>query len=324
MEEVKLVQGRWQRPVAAYTADEAMKLAQIFWAGGVYPRGCGRVEAVAAIIIFGSELGVPAGQALSQIYLCNGKPTTWGRLPFGMVRRSGFLESYSEQIEHAGTEMAIATFTAKRVGQENTITRRFSYADARKAQLFNKGGKPGPWDCHTDHMLLLRATARALDALFQDVLCGIGIAENLDGVDLPYDDPYGEVKISATVVPTTAQQTKAIEYPAPTTTTHTVPTTSGIITAEQRAQVKTLLPQWFASRGLNFETDPQACSAAWKEWIGEKYQIKNVAELTEPRATELLKEVQAEIAAVHPSVSGLFGPQETLGSQKEDTTAIKN
>lgn len=305
--------------------DAAMKYANIFYLGGMVPRGCNRVETVASIIIFGSELGIDPAQCMAQIYMCNGKPTTWGKMPFALVRKSGFLESYSEKIENEGGEYAIATFTAKRKGQDNEVTRSFSYADAQKAGLFMKGGKPGPWDCHTDHMLLLRATARALEALFQDVLCGLSIGENLDNVDLPYVSPHEE-----NAVPTTQGEAgkpainTSISDRKGSADANQTPPTCGIITDAQRNQMKDLLPGWFASKGLNPETDMDACRAAWNAWLAEKYQIKRVSELTEPRANEMLKEVQKEIDAVHPSVSGLFAQQETLLSQKEDTSAIKN
>jgi hypothetical protein len=73
-----------------------------------------------------------------------------------------------------------------RRGKAEPVTRRFTVAQAKKAQLL---GKDGPWQTYPDRMLLMRARSWAGRDCFPDLLRGIRTAEEAlderEAIDVP-------------------------------------------------------------------------------------------------------------------------------------------
>ena len=67
-----------------------------------------------------------------------------------------------------------------RSGRSEPITRTFSIDDAKRAGLWQK---PGPWTDYPDRMLMMRARAFALRDAFPDVLMGLYLREEFEGVE---------------------------------------------------------------------------------------------------------------------------------------------
>jgi len=67
-----------------------------------------------------------------------------------------------------------------RSGRSEPITRTFSIEDAKRAGLWQK---PGPWTDYPDRMLMMRARAFALRDAFPDVLMGLYLREEFEGVE---------------------------------------------------------------------------------------------------------------------------------------------
>lgn len=160
---------------------DAYRLARHYIAAGMVPRGLeGRspqetLGRVAIAIEYGQQFSWTPAQSLQNIMVVNGRPCLWGDGPIALVLRSGKLFDYTATIEGTGDDR-VALFRAVRTGG-TTREVRFSVADAKRAGLW---GKSGPWSNYPERMLLYRARAFCLRDLFADVLCGIGIAEELD------------------------------------------------------------------------------------------------------------------------------------------------
>jgi hypothetical protein len=135
----------------------------------------------------GAELNIPPMKALQSVLVVNGQARLWGDMPLGLVRRSGLLESITETIEgeickdlKTTKDDVKAVCTTKRKG-EDAKTTEFSVADAKRAGLW---GKTGTWLTHPQRMLKYKARSFNLRDNYPDVLAGITIHEEFEGVDL--------------------------------------------------------------------------------------------------------------------------------------------
>ncbi|MFV1850156.1 MAG: recombinase RecT [Thalassospira sp.] len=128
----------------------------------------------------GLEIGMPPMMALQSIYIINNIPAIYGDGAIALVQRSGKIEWMKETIEGKGsTDNWTAVCEIKRVGQEEPYRRTFSFEQAKRAKLATK---PGPWMAYPERMLQMRARALALRDGFADVLCGLGIAEEVQDI----------------------------------------------------------------------------------------------------------------------------------------------
>ncbi|WP_417834711.1 hypothetical protein [Thalassospira xiamenensis] len=129
----------------------------------------------------GLEIGMPPMMSLQSIYIINNIPAIYGDGAIALVQRSGKIEWMRETIEGKhGTDDWAAICEIKRVDQDVAYRRSFSFGQAKRAKLATK---PGPWMAYPERMLQMRARALALRDGFADVLCGLGIAEEV--ADIP-------------------------------------------------------------------------------------------------------------------------------------------
>lgn len=161
--------------------DSAYRLAKAVCMSGLAPKGLEKPEAAMVAILHGMEVGLTPMMALQKIAVINGRPTIWGDGALGLVRGSGVCEYVTEKMEGMG-DKRVAICTAKRKGEPDPITRRFSVDDAKRAGLWDKGG---PWKQYPERMLAMRARAFALRDGFADVLGGLYLAEELQGTETP-------------------------------------------------------------------------------------------------------------------------------------------
>ncbi|GAA0623536.1 recombinase RecT [Thalassospira tepidiphila] len=133
----------------------------------------------------GLEIGMPPMMALQSIYIINNIPAIYGDGAIALVQRSGKIEWMKETIEgKGGTDNWTAVCEIKRVGQEEPYRRTFSFEQAKRAKL---ASKPGPWMAYPERMLQMRARALALRDGFADVLCGLGIAEEVQDIPVQHE-----------------------------------------------------------------------------------------------------------------------------------------
>jgi len=166
-------------PIIPQTMDEAYRLAKAVCMAGMAPRGMDTPEKAMIAIMRGMEVGLTPFQALDKIAVVNGRPTIWGDGAMALVRASGLCEWITEEIEGTG-DARVGVCEAKRRGDAKTIRRTFSVGDAKKAGLW---GKQGPWSQYEERMLRMRARAFALRDGFADVLGGLYLKEEFDGIE---------------------------------------------------------------------------------------------------------------------------------------------
>lgn len=161
--------------MAPQNLDDAFRLAKALSAAGdMVPKHFqGKPEATMAAIIRGMEIGLAPMQALSNIAVINGRASVWGDALPALMQRAG--HTIDVEITGDGEKME-ATAILTRGDTGKTITRTFSVADAKKANLW---GKQGPWQQYPKRMLSMRARSLACRDGAADALMGLQIAEEM-------------------------------------------------------------------------------------------------------------------------------------------------
>lgn len=176
-----LVAGGRPKAIVPSDMDQVWRFATIVHKSGLAPKDLNKPETITVAIMHGLEVGLTPLMALQRIAVINGRPSIWGDGAMGLVRASGLCEFVDEKLVGDGDTLA-ATCRVKRKGEKEAIERSFSVGDARRANLW---GKAGPWQQYPKRMLQMRARAFALRDLFADVLGGLYIAEELEGLEEP-------------------------------------------------------------------------------------------------------------------------------------------
>ena len=176
---------RGPKPLLPRSLKEALQLASLLSKSKLVPKGFENQEACLVGILYGMEVGLSPIAALQRMAIIEGRPTIWGDAALALVQASGLLVSISEdiiesEIHKNSTPYFSATCTVKREGRSDPVTRSFSIEDAKRAGLWQK---PGPWKDYPKRMLMMRARAFALRDAFPDVLAGLYLREEFEGVE---------------------------------------------------------------------------------------------------------------------------------------------
>jgi hypothetical protein len=143
-------------------------------AGDMIPREFqGNPQKCFVAIYKGASLGLDAFTALQRISVINGRATIWGDTALALVKKSGLLVSFKEEIIE--NDKMIAVCTVQRKGEEEHIS-KFSQDDAITAGLWGKN----VWKSYPKRMLKYRARAYALRDVFPDVLDGLYLKEEME------------------------------------------------------------------------------------------------------------------------------------------------
>ncbi|MHB2165660.1 recombinase family protein [Alsobacter sp. R-9] len=175
------------RAIVPRTLDEALGFARAVVAARMAPAGLDTPEACMIAILHGLEVGLTPLSALQRIAVIGGRPTIWGDGAMALVRASGLAAAIDERVDGAGPTDWVAVCTVRRRGEPLPVERRFSVDDARRARLW---GKPGPWSDYPRRMLQMRARAFALRDVFADVLGGLYLREEVEGVEAAIADAH--------------------------------------------------------------------------------------------------------------------------------------
>ncbi len=169
------------------TIDELWRMAKFIHASGLAPRSYKTAEAIVVGIVYGRELGLATMQALNGICVVNGSPTVWGDTALGLVRRSGLLDGFKEELVGKGEQM-VAHCYSYRKGDKELLHTEYSVEDAKTAKLWNNPDKP-VWRLHPKRMLKYKARAFNLRDNFPDILKGLRIYEEVQEEEQVYDTP---------------------------------------------------------------------------------------------------------------------------------------
>lgn len=296
-------------PIVPQSVAELMALGELFFRGGMAPRGCTRPESVAAIIAFGLEIGIRPAAAVNSIMLQNGKATVWGDIPLAMVQASGLLENWKEWIDGSGEDRTAHCILHRRGDPDGPKEFTYSVAQVRQMDLFMKGGKKGPWDKDTDWMLARRCRGRGFLVKFADVLNGLGIGEADD-------------HLTADTTTTTATVRPA-EKEAPVAVTSTPPVAAvmdGIPMADdsQITEIRLLVPTWVRIAGPSGVSEKDGV-LAFRAMMRDTYGVDSTTKLTHAQAFELLMKLR-EIE--RSPTAGLFAPPTTAAKQADPAEVV--
>lgn len=160
--------------------EDAFRFAKAICESGFAPKGMEKPESILVAIQLGAELGLTPMAALQNTAVINGRPAIYGDAALALVRSSGLLVSYKEEIVgEGGSDSFGFRVTAVRKGDQTTVE-TFTVGDAKRAKLW---GKAGPWTDYPQRMLRFRARGYALRDLFGDVLKGLRTVE--EARDIP-------------------------------------------------------------------------------------------------------------------------------------------
>ena len=259
------------RPAAVPDAESVMALARVLFTGGMCSKHVNKPEALAARIVAGMEVGLSPVQSVNWIAIINGRAVIWGDAALALVRASGKLDGdIAERWEGEGDER-VAVCVTHRKGAAAPRETRFSVADAKKAKLW---GKDGPWTEYPDRQLMWRARGWNLRDNFNDVLCGLGIAE--EEMDVP-------VRVVATKVdlPATPPATAALATPA-----------EAVADATIIQKIAAVRPAWLRSKGVSPDDDT-AVANTWGELLAT-YGVTSARHLAPDKAEELYRTLRDE------------------------------
>jgi hypothetical protein len=225
----------------------AWRMAQVVVAAKMAPKSYeDSVERVCLAIMHGLEVGLTPMAALQSIAMINNIPTLWGDAMLGLVRQSGLMDKFQEevQIDEQG-EPTLAICRVHRKGDLADVVGSFTRVEAQKAGLWNK---TGPWQQYRPRMMKFRARGWALRDAFPDVLRGLHSAEEIS--DIPRDvtmqgwattAPPEPRRRDSEVAPATATNQTATADPVPpegTTAPHAVDKTGASAGGSSRPEGK--------------------------------------------------------------------------------------
>lgn len=187
--------GVGERGLKLGTLEDLTNTARLLMQSGFVPSSYRGIGDVIAAMSYGGELGLSPVQSVQSIAMINGRPCLWGDGMIGLVRRSPVCEWIREEFVVSvspGDADTVAVCRAKRKDDEHVHERRFSMADAEKAELLGKG----TWKKHTRRMLQMRARSWCLRDVFADVLCGLQMAEEVQDYAPMTVEPASKVRVS--------------------------------------------------------------------------------------------------------------------------------
>ncbi len=201
-------------PFEITTFAEAERYAKMIAESDFAPKDYkGKPGNVMIAMQMGFELGLKPSQAIQNIAVVNGRPMVWGDAALALVRGNPECHGVREWME--GTIKggdAICYCEVKR-GNE-IISRDFSVKQATQAGLMGNN----VWSKYPERMLQMRARGFALRDSFPDVLKGVYVEGELDGIETEIiehknvDQPkLGIQAVRHAITTTTAKESIAID-----------------------------------------------------------------------------------------------------------------
>lgn len=166
-------------PVGSINAGAVSVLADKFSKGGdLIPKEFQNSPEKCFLAIYkGAILGLDPFTALQRIAVVNGRATIWGDTALALVRNSGKLKNFKEEIIIYDNNKIKAVCTATRVDTGEVISNEFSQDDATQAGLWGRN----VWKSYPERMLKYRARAFTLRDGFADILDGLHLKEEMEG-----------------------------------------------------------------------------------------------------------------------------------------------
>ena len=154
-----------QNKVVISLLEEPMALGEIFAASGMFSDIKTQAQAVVKILA-GHELGLAPLEAMTNIYIVNGKVSLQSKLIAALIKKSG---KYDYQIDKLTDDECTITFIQYMDNKRVEIGKSsFTKADAAKAGVINKD----VWKNYPRNMMFARALSNGARWFAADVFCG--------------------------------------------------------------------------------------------------------------------------------------------------------
>lgn len=169
-------------------------------------------EQAVAIILKGRELGVPPMQALSHIYVINGKPTMSAELMLAQVLKL----HPKTKLSYPERSSDKCVIKVQRDGSEPSVF-SFTIGDAEAAGLLNNS----TWKKYPRAMLHARCVSEMCRSLFPDAIAGVSYTSEEMGANVNengevIDVPSTETKLDNSPAKVTVVETPPAPTPNPT------------------------------------------------------------------------------------------------------------
>lgn len=161
---------------------EPMALGEVFAASGMFPDVKTQAQAVVKIMA-GKELMLSPFQAMSGIYMVNGKLALQAGVMSSLIKRS---QKYDYAVDELTTEICkISFYNTEKEDHRPLGTSEFTFKDAAKAGLVNKDN----WKNYPKNMLFARALSNGARWYCPDVICGWYTAEEMQDTEPAVVEP---------------------------------------------------------------------------------------------------------------------------------------
>lgn len=187
--------------ISPQDSGEEFRLANIMLDSGSLPSSFKNISQVLMAMQYCKVHKIPPWVGIQQLMIVNGRLTSWGEIPLGLVRRSGMLKRFEEilfdksynQICFENKNLHVPIFGANCVMEDidgRVTSRSFTTTDAETAGLLGKD----IWKKYPKRMIQMRARGWTLKDGAPEVLSGLALLE-YDFDKIVEEDPSGGMRV---------------------------------------------------------------------------------------------------------------------------------
>lgn len=145
--------------------EQAFRVAEVLSKSGILPKGVDTPQKAIAIIMRGREIGLTSMQALTTIYVVEGRTQMSADLMVGLILTSGKCEYFDPVV----ISSEVVTYVTKRRGSSREVEMSWTIADAERAGLLTKD----VWKKYPMSMLTARCKSALGHAVYPELVAGI-------------------------------------------------------------------------------------------------------------------------------------------------------
>lgn len=285
--------------------DAAGRIASVLCQTEFVPKGLrGSVEATAAAILTGRELGLSPMNALANIFVVRGRPAMYARTAVALVL------SHGHEIERTSATEQTVTVRARRKGSQSWRTFEWSMERARKAgytgnELYAKDPTA---------MLTAKAQMEACRTMFADVLSGMAATsvEEIELDDAPAVEPpqSGAAPAAVTSKRTVKRKPRAkapepqapdlppAPAPEPEDDDEAADAEDGPVMSDRAQWI--MAGQLMSELGIEEKADKGEEMRRWAEDQGITRDLPTMAALTQEECAAFIRDLQSLVTGAAP------------------------
>lgn len=155
---------------------EPMAIGEVFAKSGMFPDIKTQAQAVVKIMA-GKELGLSPFQAVSGVYMVNGRLALQANVMASLIKKSLKYDYTVDSLTE--TECAISFYNIEKEGKNPLGVSAYTFKDAAKAGLVNKDN----WKNYPKNMLFARALSNGARWYCPDIICGWHTTEEIQDLE---------------------------------------------------------------------------------------------------------------------------------------------